>query len=159
PQFGADSILVSEYSNGKIAAYTIDGNGDPNAASRRDFMTGLSGAEGAVVDPLTGDFLFSTFGGGDRVIVVRGFVAPTTTTSTTTTSTTVVPTTIVSTTTHTTTSSTSSSTSTSTHVPTTSSTSSTSTSSSTSPAPSTTSTTVPSGDCATTPIGPTFPSV
>lgn len=39
-------------------------------------MTGLSGAEGAAIDPLTGDFLFSTFGGGDRVIVVRGFAAP-----------------------------------------------------------------------------------
>jgi len=28
---------------------------------------------GAIVDPLTGDFLFSTFGGGDHVIAVQGF--------------------------------------------------------------------------------------
>ena len=33
----------------------------------------MGGADGAFIDPLTGDFLFSTFGGGDRVIVVRGF--------------------------------------------------------------------------------------
>jgi hypothetical protein len=26
-----------------------------------------------LIDPLTGDFLFSTFGGGDQVFVVRGF--------------------------------------------------------------------------------------
>jgi hypothetical protein len=39
-------------------------------------MTGLSGAEGAALDPLTGDFLFSTFGGGSRVIEVRGFAVP-----------------------------------------------------------------------------------
>ena len=37
---------------------------------------GLDGAEGALLDPVTGDFLFSTFGGGSRVIVVRGFRAP-----------------------------------------------------------------------------------
>ena len=36
-------------------------------------MTGLGGAEGGTRDPVTGDFLFSTFGGGDRVLVVRGF--------------------------------------------------------------------------------------
>ena len=42
-------------------------------ATRRDFITVLEGAEGAAIDPLTGDFLFSTFGGGHRIIVVRGF--------------------------------------------------------------------------------------
>lgn len=68
-----DSVLVAEWSAGNIAAYTLDANGDPEVASRRDFITDLTGAEGAAVDPLTGDFLFSTFGGGDRVIVVRGF--------------------------------------------------------------------------------------
>lgn len=41
-----------------------------------DFITGLTGAEGAAVDPLTGDFLFSTFGGGNQVVVVKGFVPP-----------------------------------------------------------------------------------
>jgi hypothetical protein len=39
-------------------------------------IAGLSGAEGAVIDPLAGDFLFSTFGDGDRVVRVEGFAAP-----------------------------------------------------------------------------------
>jgi hypothetical protein len=76
PQFGPPSLLVSEYSAGNVAAYRVDGNGDPVIASRRTFIGGLSGAEGALLDPLTGDFLFSTFGGAGRVIVVRGFAAP-----------------------------------------------------------------------------------
>ena len=76
PQFSGPSLLVSEYGVDEIAAYQVDGNGDPVIASRRAFITGLDGAEGALLDPVTGDFLFSTFGGGSRVIVVRGFRAP-----------------------------------------------------------------------------------
>lgn len=71
-----DSLLVAEWSAGNIAAYSLDANGDPEPGSRVDFMTDLVGAEGTAIDPLTGDFLFSTFGGGDRVIVVRGFAPP-----------------------------------------------------------------------------------
>ena len=69
------TAIVSEYSSGSIAVYDLDANGDPIAATRRPMMTGLSGAEGAVVDPVSGDMLFSTFGGGNRVIVVTGFAA------------------------------------------------------------------------------------
>jgi len=76
PVFGSDSLLVSEYQSGVISTYVIDANGDPVIATRQLFVTGLSGAEGAAVDPLTGDFLFSTFNGGNRVIAVRGFIAP-----------------------------------------------------------------------------------
>ena len=36
----------------------------------------MNGAEGAFIDPVTGDFLFSTFGGGDRVVSIQGFSAP-----------------------------------------------------------------------------------
>jgi len=71
--FPAESVLISEYAGGRIVSYEVDSNGDPIPATRRDFLTGLSGAEGGARDPLTGDFLFSTFGGGDRVLVVRGF--------------------------------------------------------------------------------------
>jgi hypothetical protein len=71
-----NSMLVSEWSDGNIAAYQLDANGDPIPTTRVDFITGLSGAEGAVIDPVTGDFLFSTFGGGERVIVVQGFLPP-----------------------------------------------------------------------------------
>ena len=73
PDFGANSLLISEYSAGTVGAFTLDANGNPVKSSRRDFLTGLTGAEGATLDPLTGDFLFSTFGGGDRIVVVSGF--------------------------------------------------------------------------------------
>jgi hypothetical protein len=76
PEFQGPSLLVSEYAADNVAAYTLDAEGDPVIASRRVFISGLDGAEGAHIDPLTGDFLFSTFGGGSRVIVVRGFAAP-----------------------------------------------------------------------------------
>ncbi len=47
-------------------------NGDPIITSGRDFVTGLDGAEGAAIDPFTGDLLFSTFGGGnDQVVLVQ----------------------------------------------------------------------------------------
>lgn len=74
--FGVDGLLISEYGTGTVGAYDIDANGDPIVSTRRDFVTGLSRVEGAVIDPLTGDFLFSTFGGGDRVLVIGGFAAP-----------------------------------------------------------------------------------
>jgi hypothetical protein len=74
--FANPSMIVSEYSAGSIATYEVDGNGNPITGSRRLFMSNLTGAEGAVIDPVTGDFLFSTFGGGNRVIVVQGFAVP-----------------------------------------------------------------------------------
>jgi len=74
--FSVDSLLVSDFSANRVSAYEIDSNGDPIVSTRRDFLTGLGGAEGAAIDPLTGDFLFSTFGGGNQVIVVQGFEAP-----------------------------------------------------------------------------------
>jgi hypothetical protein len=78
PSFSVDSMLVSEWSANNVAAYEIDGNGNPLVSTRREFITGLTGAEGAFLDPVTGDFLFSTFGSGsDRVLRVEGFTAPT----------------------------------------------------------------------------------
>ena len=75
--FSVDSMLVSDYSANRISAYELDGNGNPLTSTRRDFLTGLTGAEGAAIDPVTGDFFFSTFGGGNRVVKVSGFIAPT----------------------------------------------------------------------------------
>jgi hypothetical protein len=73
PQFPVDSVLISEFGTGQIVTYAIDGNGDPLVATKRTFISGLGGAEGAALDPLTGDFIFATFGGGNQVVVVRGF--------------------------------------------------------------------------------------
>jgi hypothetical protein len=54
------SMLVSEYAAGIVSTYQIDANANPVPASRAVFISGLTGAEGAVIDPVTGDFLFST---------------------------------------------------------------------------------------------------
>jgi hypothetical protein len=74
PLFPKNSMLVSEWSANKIATYETDDNADPTLATRKDFIVGLKGAEGAYRDPATGDFFFSAWGQEkDRVIVVRGF--------------------------------------------------------------------------------------
>jgi len=75
--FDFDRLLVSEYGFGSIAAYQVDSEGNPIADSRWTFLSGLSGAEGALIDPFTGDFLFSTFGGGNQVVAISGFQPPT----------------------------------------------------------------------------------
>lgn len=74
--FGVNSMLISEYSAGAVGAYALDAQGNPLVATRRTFLSGLTGAEGAAIDPVTGDFLFSTFGGGSRVVRVTGFTEP-----------------------------------------------------------------------------------
>jgi hypothetical protein len=76
-EFASQSVLVSEYSAGKVVAYQIDANGLPIPATGQDFITGLTGAEGAVVDPVTGDFLFSTYGGNSHIYEITGFATPT----------------------------------------------------------------------------------
>jgi hypothetical protein len=74
PLFPKHSLLVSEWTANKIATYETDENADPVLATRKNFIIGLKGAEGAYRDPATGDFFFSTWGQDkDRVIVVRGF--------------------------------------------------------------------------------------
>jgi hypothetical protein len=75
-QFGTPSMLVSEFSNGTVSAYEVDGNGDPIPGTRHLFMSDITGAEGATFDPLTGDFMFSTFGAVSRIVSVRGFDLP-----------------------------------------------------------------------------------
>lgn len=66
-------MLVSEYGTGSVVLYQVDVQGNPIPASRTPFLTGLSGAEGACTDPVTGALVFSTFGGGNRVVMVEGF--------------------------------------------------------------------------------------
>lgn len=76
--FPVPSMVISAYGLGKIVAFEVGADGLPLPATARDMVTGLTGAEGALIDPVTGDFLFSTFGGGNRVIKVSGFELPTT---------------------------------------------------------------------------------
>ncbi|MCB2108733.1 MAG: hypothetical protein KDE14_13580 [Rhodobacteraceae bacterium] len=74
--FANPSVLIAEWAAGNVVAYDLDSNGNPIVSTRRLFIDGLSGAEGAVIDPVTGDFIFSTFGGGNQVVVVQGFSVP-----------------------------------------------------------------------------------
>jgi hypothetical protein len=75
PLFTRNSILVSEWTDNTIATYESDDSANPKLGTRRDFVVGLRGPEGAYRDPATGDFFFSTWGQemDDRVVAVRGF--------------------------------------------------------------------------------------
>jgi hypothetical protein len=76
PGFTSDTVLVSEYDIGTVAAYTLTGAGsDPDPTTRTPFITGLSGAQGGVLDPVSGDFLFSTYSSA-QIIAIRGFKPP-----------------------------------------------------------------------------------
>jgi hypothetical protein len=75
PGFPNNSILVSEYDAGTVVAYELDAQSNPKPTSRRVFIQGLTGAQGGVVDPTSGDFLFSTFSSA-LIIAVRGFAPP-----------------------------------------------------------------------------------
>ncbi|MBD2339382.1 DUF4114 domain-containing protein [Calothrix sp. FACHB-156] len=78
PKFTSDRILVAEQDTDTVSAYNIDANGDPIPTTRQEFLTGIDGPIGAAIDPLTGDFFFSTYSFGDfnpqgfnQVVVVR----------------------------------------------------------------------------------------
>lgn len=82
--FAKNSLLITEYDTNKISAYTIDANGNPIPATRKDFLTALSthfpttpSTLGATVDPLTGDVLLSTYfeevPSKGKILAVRGF--------------------------------------------------------------------------------------
>jgi len=70
------SMAISSYGNGTVVVYEVGSDGLPIISTGREMVTGLTGAEGAWIDPVTGDFLFSTFGGGDKIIRISGFVPP-----------------------------------------------------------------------------------
>jgi hypothetical protein len=78
PKFSSDRILIAEQDTNKVAVYNIDENGDPIPTTRQDFLTGIGGPIGAAIDPLTGDFFFSSYSFGEfnpygfnQVVVVK----------------------------------------------------------------------------------------
>lgn len=75
--FPVPSMVVSAYGMNKVVVFEVGPDGLPDVATVRDMVVDLVGAEGAWIDPLTGDFLFSTFGGSNRVVRVTGFEVPT----------------------------------------------------------------------------------
>jgi hypothetical protein len=68
-------LIVNEFSSGKVVLYDVDKNGDPVVGSRVEFMTGLTGVEGAAIDARTGGFVFSTYGSANQLIIIDGFGA------------------------------------------------------------------------------------
>ena len=72
PLFPKPSVLIANYGMGSIVAYQVDNNGDPVPATAQDFITGLTGVDGSCVDPLTGDYLFTSFQ-NNTIYIVGGF--------------------------------------------------------------------------------------
>jgi hypothetical protein len=73
--FPNNTVLVSEYDVGTVVAYELTGMSDPDPTTRKVFISGLTGAQGGVLDPVSGDFLFSTYSTAN-IIAVRGFKPP-----------------------------------------------------------------------------------
>lgn len=77
PGFAKNRIILSEWSADSVATYEVDGQGDPQVSTRKAFFEKFTKPWGAYFDPVTGDFLFLTWGPApDRVFVVQGFVKP-----------------------------------------------------------------------------------
>ena len=76
PDFTGQDVLVSLFNTGNVDVYQADSNGVPIPDTAATFISGLSGAQGAVIDPVTGDFLFSTFGVTSEIVEVSGFSTP-----------------------------------------------------------------------------------
>ncbi|MFN0054700.1 MAG: putative Ig domain-containing protein, partial [Planctomycetales bacterium] len=78
PGFSSPAVLVANFGafSGNVAAYNVDANGDPIPETGIEFIHGLRGAEGAFLDPYTGDLLVSTHANISEVYVVHGFTPP-----------------------------------------------------------------------------------
>jgi hypothetical protein len=82
PGFTTQSLIVAEWraanpAADRVAVYDVDGQGDPMPATRREFFTKFPRPWGAYFEPVTGDYLFLSWGtGADHVYVVQGFVPP-----------------------------------------------------------------------------------
>jgi len=77
PLFPTPSVLIAELLRGRVSSYKVNTNGDP-IGTDKTFISGLAnfdGFEGAAIDPLTGDFLFSTFG-SNQILRVSAIPEP-----------------------------------------------------------------------------------
>jgi hypothetical protein len=78
PGFTQQAVIVAEWTtNDRVAVYDVDDSGDPIVATRREFFSAFPRPWGAYFEPLTGDYLFLSWGtGDDHVFIVQGFVPP-----------------------------------------------------------------------------------
>ena len=77
PVFPSNSVLIALYGLGKVVTAPLDANGDPILAKAQDVLEQLGHADGACIDPVTGDFLVGSFNAQGQLIRVSGFEAPT----------------------------------------------------------------------------------
>src|SRR5262245_14477961 len=76
PYFPPNSVLIVEYGYSRVVTAPLDTNGDPIMAQSQDFIRNMPQAFGACIDPVTGDYLFDTWGGSNEVMRVTGFATP-----------------------------------------------------------------------------------
>ncbi|MDB5967717.1 MAG: hypothetical protein JWQ90_167 [Hydrocarboniphaga sp.] len=79
PQFTETGLLATQcdFNTGdsQLFAYDITSKGDPQLASARSMVSNLC-ATGAVIDPVTGDMLFTNYYGFPALTVLSGFTVP-----------------------------------------------------------------------------------
>ena len=76
PVFPANSVLINNWSTGKMVTAPLDANGDPIVANTQEFMEGFGASEGPFIDRVTGDLLFWSTNNGGSIFLVRGFQVP-----------------------------------------------------------------------------------
>lgn len=81
PGFTTQSLIVAEWrsdsTQDRVAVYDVDANGDPLPATRREFFAKFPRPWGAYFEPVTGDYMFLSWGSGDdHLYIVQGFVPP-----------------------------------------------------------------------------------
>jgi hypothetical protein len=77
PGFPVQSLIMAEWSADHVAVYEVDDQGNPKAQTRKEFFSSFQKPWGAYFEPVSGDYLFLTWGPSpDRVYSVRGFVPP-----------------------------------------------------------------------------------
>ncbi|MCW5941145.1 MAG: hypothetical protein KIS66_02875 [Fimbriimonadaceae bacterium] len=60
PQFAKPSVLVTEFDYRSVSAFELSDDGCPLPQTRREFVTGLIGVQGATLDRGTGDLLLTS---------------------------------------------------------------------------------------------------
>ena len=76
PVFPANSVLVNNWSTGKIVTAPLDANGDPIIANTQTVIEGFGASEGPLIDSVTGDLLFWSTNNGGSIFRVTGFEVP-----------------------------------------------------------------------------------
>jgi hypothetical protein len=75
PLFQGADVMVAEFNTSTLATYQVDAQGDPIAATRQVFATGLGSTFALTVDPVTHDLVHVGWS-GTTVHVIRGFGTP-----------------------------------------------------------------------------------